>query len=991
MSKDRNVFEAVKSGAAYERPRLRDGLSVSETSGKRGAGKSAPKFELTDPATGKTFSLSPEEKHLLEAANGERHLRELHEGQDAETKLPPEQVLDFFRRLHIRGFLGTEAPAPQAPRKPARKPAAARSPERSRASAPHINAAPRTAKAKDAAKPVETDPRDASPASATDEDAGPKAPTAPARKKPARITKAPDAAARTAKVEPKARTATASKTSLRAEPAKSMPQPEADRFDAVTSDLRADTPRPAKARKSEDDALAAMFGPDDFDDGMFGPMGGTGAPGGFGGMGGGGLGAGGGFAGGFGGGGGRGGGNGERLRAILQARQGQGGGFQPQQEVQGPARLTLFNPGFLLKLLYVAGYPLKFLFWAIVPLVLVAGMTAAQNWPILIADLNVLLTQFSKIGLLITGALSVNLVSRLAQGVAIRAHGGQVKGLGLMLVFGVVPRFFVDTGSVRGLDRRGQLWSYGAPLLARLSVFSLGMVFWAVTRESGTWASELSLISAQFGLIMFLVTALPFVPAEGQRWMSVYINEPQLLPKTLGALRHVFLGGPMPQTLTRADLWPLVFFGVGAVLTTAAIVLGMAAYAAVALEAELGGTGVSIFFFLVLAFVLWLLSMKATLGRRMAAARAFAPGLGGTAEAAARPHPMSARADTGAGTSSGTARVVWALIGVGLLAVAFLPYTYEAGGQVEILPNARAQAVARTDGEVLEVMVTEGQGVARGDVVAQLSDWEQVREIGLTRAQLDAAQATLARLEAGAKPEEIRLAETRLESAAAAVQFSQDELTRAEELLAREAISESEHSRVLSRFQADQSEVAEAEANLDLVRSGATAEELAIARADVERLTLELDFREAELARTRIEAPMDGRVVTPDLGLKIGSYLRVGETFLEVENTGTVNATIAVPEFDIALVEPGDPVRMKLRGAPDAPIEGVVASISPAAEEEGFGRTVRVDAVFDNPDARLRSGTSGYAKIEGEEMRVWQAYLRSVKRFFQIEFWSWIP
>lgn len=89
-----------------------------------------------------------------------------------------------------------------------------------------------------------------------------------------------------------------------------------------------------------------MFGPDDFDDGMFGPIGGTGARGGFGGMGGGGLGAGGGFAGGFGGGGGRGGGNGERLRAILQARQGQGGGFQPQQEVQGPARLTLFNQAF---------------------------------------------------------------------------------------------------------------------------------------------------------------------------------------------------------------------------------------------------------------------------------------------------------------------------------------------------------------------------------------------------------------------------------------------------------------------------------------------------------------------------------------------------------------------------------------------------------------------------------------------------------------------
>jgi hypothetical protein len=34
---------------------------------------------------------------------------------------------------------------------------------------------------------------------------------------------------------------------------------------------------------------------------------------------------------------------------------------------------------------------------------------------------------------------------------------------------------------------------------------------------------------------------------------------------------------------------------------------------------------------------------------------------------------------------------------------------------------------------------------------------------------------------------------------------------------------------------------------------------------------------------------------------------------------------------------------------------------------------------------------TGYAKVDGAEMRVWEAYLRSIRRFFEIEVWSWIP
>lgn len=85
-------------------------------------------------------------------------------------------------------------------------------------------------------------------------------------------------------------------------------------------------------------------------------------------------------------------------------------------------------------------------------------------------------------------------------------------------------------------------------------------------------------------------------------------------------------------------------------------------------------------------------------------------------------------------------------------------------------------------------------------------------------------------------------------------------------------------------------------------------------------------------------------------------------------------------------------MRLKIAGLSEQQIEGQVEAIAPAAtEEDGYGKAIRVTASFDNADGFLRTGMTGYAKIAGEEMRVWEAYLRSIRHFFQIEVWSWIP
>jgi multidrug resistance efflux pump len=159
----------------------------------------------------------------------------------------------------------------------------------------------------------------------------------------------------------------------------------------------------------------------------------------------------------------------------------------------------------------------------------------------------------------------------------------------------------------------------------------------------------------------------------------------------------------------------------------------------------------------------------------------------------------------------------------------------------------------------------------------------------------------------------------------------------------------------------------------------------------VDRLSHQLAYFEDQLERTRMKAPAAGRVITPNVELSGGKWLETGDEFLQLDDTRVVQAQIDMPETDISLIRPGDHVRVKAWGYTDREIPGTVTEVSPAAETRDYGQVVRVKASIPNTDAILRPGMSGYAKVEGSEMRVGEVYLRFLTRFFTVEVWSWIP
>ena len=79
-----------------------------------------------------------------------------------------------------------------------------------------------------------------------------------------------------------------------------------------------------------------------------------------------------------------------------------------------------------------------------------------------------------------------------------------------------------------------------------------------------------------------------------------------------------------------------------------------------------------------------------------------------------------------------------------------------------------------------------------------------------------------------------------------------------------------------------------------------------------------------------------------------------------------------------------------LQALADPQVKVVTLTVTEKAVDPNTG-TVFLRAEVPNPDQELRTGMTGYTKIEGSSMPVWKAFTLAVQRFVTVQVWSWIP
>jgi multidrug efflux pump subunit AcrA (membrane-fusion protein) len=336
-------------------------------------------------------------------------------------------------------------------------------------------------------------------------------------------------------------------------------------------------------------------------------------------------------------------------------------------------------------------------------------------------------------------------------------------------------------------------------------------------------------------------------------------------------------------------------------------------------------------------------------------------------------------------------RLIWAAILGGLTWLAFQPYAFEVGGDFIIQPIDRAEARARTDGEITVINVAQGDWVEKDQILAVISNWDEERDVILNETDNARLRADLATLTRGASPEQINVAEEALRSAEVQVEITARNLARQETLFASGTIPEKEM--LASRDQHDLAIAArnQAQAGLDLVNADASQTEVDAQLAAIARNDEELAFARLMLEYTNIRAPAAGQIVSSMTEVPVGAYLSTGSLFAEIENNRTVIAEIDLPEITVEEVALGATAELRLWSEPERSLFGTVQAIAPRAEESEFGPVIRVQVEVPNPDGDLSANMSGFGKISAGDRPAWQVFSRAVYRFFSIEVWSWLP
>ena len=286
----------------------------------------------------------------------------------------------------------------------------------------------------------------------------------------------------------------------------------------------------------------------------------------------------------------------------------------------------------------------------------------------------------------------------------------------------------------------------------------------------------------------------------------------------------------------------------------------------------------------------------------------------------------------------------------------------------------RIDIAARVDGRVGKRPVSRGDNVAAGQLLFQIDNPELLTKMHEAEAGLAVAVAQLANIEAGTRAEVVAQRKAAVESASANVTLAQQTYDRVKELAAQ-------GNAPIQRLDETTNALHVAEQSLDEAKSaylaavnGYTAEERAIARANVGRAKASIDAIKAQVDELTVKAPVASQVY--QIGSEVGEYVSPGVPLMSLVDLGDIWLRFDLREDLAKGLKVGDQFEMRAPALGDRSITAEIKVIATKGEYTGW-RATRATGDFDlrtfeiraypvAPIPELRPGMSVYATWPGD-------------------------
>jgi putative peptide zinc metalloprotease protein len=657
-------------------------------------------------------------------------------------------------------------------------------------------------------------------------------------------------------------------------------------------------------------------------------------------------------------------------------------------------QIKLFDPRPMMDLALPFLAPIgKPLAWSVPVLLIMAAFILFRHFEVYLQEHDRIYGYLSFLARVALGLITINLFSTTARGLVARHFGMKIYGFGVRMILWMLPRLIVATAPEPSDPKSQRAWVAGAPLLVKLFFAGGGIVFWYLSRANDSGLSFFWFWMAGMGFVTFLLTSIPFFPSAGYQLLCIYLDEPNLRQKSFASLKASLTGKRLPA----GGSFKLAAFGalslIFVILILAVILYFIGTYS----KLYFSTTGIT----LATVFTCYLLyqlykrmaenrkdreekkEKRAQLGRNASGRRSL--------RVQNKPAPGPGKLKLNPDPAPNRFRWLKYVLLVVLIAIMFVPYSYETGGRLVLKPLDYQEVTTDIGGIIDEVYFSGGENIAAGTLIARLDSATAERQMKIAEARVSEQKAELERLRAMPTAEELELAEKALATEQLKAEYSARNLERKEAVFKKNVISEEEIQKARREYEVDKGRAIEAEARVALVKAGATQEQLLAAKAELLRWTEERNLWLDKYEKSFLYMPIDGKLTTMYLKQRTGEYLNTGESFAVVEDTSSVLAEIEVPEFDSGVIKLDSKVRVRVWAYSDEIFVGHVQSIQSNIEERSFGNVVKVVTILDNSDQRLKTGMTGYAKISAGTRPVWQVLFLTILRFVQVEMWSWLP
>lgn len=706
----------------------------------------------------------------------------------------------------------------------------------------------------------------------------------------------------------------------------------------------------------------------------------------------------------------------------------------------------LFNPEHIFVVLTRLTRPFDLLvtlsLWALIPCVPMALFLFFRHNSEFRVDLNAISGELGYLGGLLFGLIAANFVRCVIQGVVLTRYGLVPQAFGIKLRRGIMPRFYIEKSRARGMGRSAKLWIYGTSILVRLYFIAGGMLVWMLFKDGSSVIPSVAVLMVQTGVIGLVLQLLPIETSDGYRWLVTYFNlPPTMLFIAAKVLSMRLTGRPLPASLSGWTGTRYLIYGIllVVVLVYASIELIERLSAGLFQTAPdiLGRATPYIFLAVVGFFVL-----------RWAWSRIMHKPAGKTQqvfddedwEGVTFDKEGEAEKDAGGWAELFRRHRGWVIF-LGVLIVLCIPFAYRPGGEIQVLPPVQQMIQAPVSGKIAEVRFEGGDGklIPQGEVVARMISSEienDLLTLEQSRSQqlatIDKLKSELAKLQSGARSEEITgaeaklqqtveqmsVAEQELESTKVSASYSAMILPRMEKLYKSGSLALMQLEEARKTAQIDRINVEKATKNLaslaqtrdealsqlNLLKSGARQEDIDAARhsieagqAELSRIEQQVVYAKQQQTEAALLMPFEGYLVDSHLDFKKGTYLKQGEMYATAQNNSQPLVEVQLPEYDMEGVEVGAAAQVRLFAYPNSTLYGKVLSIQPAAapssttSPEATTRLFRVLIEVEKPPFTLKAGMTGFAKINAGYQPLGLLLARPIIRFVQIEMWSWLP